>query len=230
MAGAGRAIDRVANARRVAELVQLRADGMKRLSAQDYRNAGARHRIEPAALHAFADVESASAGFGSDGRAVILYEPHLFSRETGGAWDGYSPGGVICSYPKWVPPSKKPPGCDFHPYQLDQSGRWGLLAFAAELDFEAALKSCSWGAFQVLGKWHAVLGYPTAWHFVVAMHEGEHAQLDAALGYLAANDVLDAMRKGDWRKVIKAWNGPGQVDHYLGLFTRRLAERRKSYA
>ena len=102
--------DRVAAARRVAELLNLRATDTRRLSQQDYRNAGARHRIEPAALHAFADVESAGAGFGPDGRAVILYEPHMFSRETGKRWDGYSPGGMICSYPKWVPPGEKPKG------------------------------------------------------------------------------------------------------------------------
>ena len=203
---------------------------MQRLGPQDYRNAGARHGIEPAALHAFADIESNGAGFTKEGRAVILYEPHVFSRLTKGQWDGYAPAGVVLSYPKWVPPGQRPVGCDFHPYQLDQIGRWGLLAFAAELDFEAALKACSWGAFQILGQNHAVIGYPTAWHMVVAFHEGEQAHLDAAVAFLAANDVLTAMRKGDWARVITVYNGPGQVKLYLRKFTERLAERRKAYA
>ena len=230
MAGAVRVTDRVANARRVAQLVQLRASDTRRLSQQDYRNAGAKHGIEPAALHAFADIESNGAGFASDGRAVILYEPHIFSRETGGQWDGYAPAGMVCSYSKWVPPGKRPPGCDFHPYQLDQLGRWGLLAFAAELDFEAALKACSWGSFQILGKNHAVIGYPTAWHMVVAFHAGEHAHLDAAMAFLAANDVLGAAKRNQWERVITVWNGPGQVKLYLRKFMERLAERRKAYA
>lgn len=229
MTGAG-VRDRAAAARRVGELVRLRASSMQRLGPQDYRNAGARHGIEPAALHAFADIESNGAGFTKEGRAVILYEPHVFSRLTKGQWDGYAPGGVMLSYPKWVPPGQRPVGCDFHPYQLDQVGRWGLLAFAAELDFEAALKSASWGAFQILGQNHAVIGYPTAWHMVVAFHEGEQAHLDAAVAFLAANDVLDAMRKGDWARVITVYNGPGQVKLYLRKFTERLAERRKAYA
>lgn len=227
----GSASDRLASARSVAELINLRATDMRRLTQQDYRNTGAKHGIEPAALHAFADVESAGAGFTADGRAVILFEPHLFSRETGGQWDGYQIGGVPCSYAKWVPPKGKlPSGCEFHPYQLDQVGRWGLLAFAAELDFEAALKACSWGAFQVLAKWHAALGYPTAWHYVVALHAGEQTHLDVAVSYLMANDALDAMRKGQWRRVIGIWNGTGQVDHYLKLFMGRLEQRRKAYA
>jgi hypothetical protein len=230
MGGAANSSDRVAAARRVGELVRLRAVDPRRLGPQDYRNAGAKHGIEPAALHAFADVESAGAGFGKDGRAIILYEPHIFSRETRGQWDGYAPAGMVCSYPKWVPAGKRPPGCDFHPYQLDQQGRWGLLAFAAELDFEAALKACSWGSFQILGKNHAVIGYPTAWHMVVAFHSGEQAHLDAALAFLAANDVLAAARKGQWERVITVWNGPGQVKLYLRKFMERLTERRKAYA
>jgi hypothetical protein len=227
---AGQVRDRVAAARRVSELVRLRAIKTDRLTQQDYRDAGQRHGIEPAALHAFADIESNGAGFGPDGRAVILFEPHIFSRDTRGQWDGYAPAGMVLSYPKWCPPGKRPPGCDFHPYQLDQGGRWALLAFAAELDFEAALKACSWGSFQILGKNHAVIGYPTAWHMVVAFHAGEHAHLDAAVAFLAANDVLGAARRGQWEHVITVWNGPGQVKLYLRKFLERLAERRKAYA
>jgi len=231
MAGAGRTNDRVASARRVAELIQLRCADMRRLGPQDYRNAAARHGLDPAALHAFADIESNGKGFSSDGRGVILYEPHIFSRETRGQWDGYQIGGVSCSYPKWVPMGGKlPPACEFHPYNLDQLGRWGLLAFAAELDFEAALKACSWFGFQILGRNHSVLGYPTAWQFVLAGHEGEHASLDMAIAFLIANDVLDDFRRKEWRRVITVWNGPGQVDSYLKKFNTRLAERTKAYA
>lgn len=226
----GQVIDRVATAQRVSALVRLRAKKTERLTQQDYRDLAAKHKIEPAALHAFADIESNGAGFGPDGRAVILYEPHIFSRETRGQWDGYSPAGMVLSYPKWCPPGKRPPGCDFHPYQLDQGGRWALLAFAAELDFEAALKACSWGVFQILGKNHAVIGYPTPWDMVVAFHEGERTHLEGAIAFLMANDVIDAARRGRWERVITVWNGPGQVKLYLRKFSERLAERRKAYA
>lgn len=239
MTNARKPTDRLAAARRVAELISLRATDANRLTAQDFRNAGAKYRIEPAALHAFADVESSGGGF-KDGRAVILFEPHIFSRETRGQWDGLAQivrtdGDVTIkceiSYPKWIPlKGVQPEKTVLHVYQLSQLERWGLLAFAAELDFEAALKACSWGSFQILGQNHAVIGYPSAWHMVVAFHEGEQAHLDAAVAFLAANDVLDAMRKGEWARVITVYNGPGQVKLYLRKFTERLAERRKAYA
>lgn len=229
-------IDRAANAQRVAELISLRGEDTRRLGQQEFRNAGKRYGIEAAALHAFTDVESSTGGFMSDGRLVPLYEPHIFSAETGGRFDRYEDvdincAGVLVSYRKWVPPhGKLPPGCEFHPYNLDYLGRWGLIAFAAELDFEAALKATSWGAFQLLGRNHAELGYPTAWHFVCSLYDGERSHLDAAISYLISRDVLDAMRKGRWREVITAWNGPGQVDRYLSIFLKRLEERRKAYA
>lgn len=227
MADAG--LDRVAAARRVADLMSLRAQDSRRLSQQDYRNIGVKHGIEPAALHAFADVESAGAGFGPDGRALILYEPHVFSRLTDGEWDGYDPGCGVCSYPKWVPPGKMPPGGGMHPYRLGQLERWGMLAFAAEKNFDAALKACSWGAFQILGQNHAIIGYPNVWQMVVAFHAGERVHLDAAIAFLMANDVMDAMRLQQWDRVITVWNGPGQVKLYLRKFMERLAERRKAY-
>jgi hypothetical protein len=240
MTSARKPTDRLAAARRVAELIGLRAEDPRRLTAQDYRNAGAKYGIEPAALNAFADVESSGGGFADGGRAVILFEPHIFSRETRGQWDGLAQivrtdGDVTIkceiSYPKWIPlKGVQPEKTVLHVYQLSQLERWGLLAFAAELDFEAALKACSWGAYQILGRNHAVLGYPTAWHFVVALHAGEHAHLDAAIAYLMSRDVLGNMRKGDWRPVIKAWNGDGQVDRYLKLFLARLEQRRRAYA
>lgn len=217
-------------ARRVAELIGLRAGDTRRLSQQDFRSAGARHGVEAAALHAFADIESGTSGFTPDGRLVPLFEPHLFSRETRGQYDGQTIDGVCISYPKWVPAGGKLAWGQRHAYTLSFVDRWSLIAFAADLDFEGALRATSWGAFQILGKWAQTLGHASAWHFVVSLYEGERAHLDAALAYLAANDALDAMRSGDWRKVVTVWNGPGQVDAYLAKFERRLIERRKSYA
>lgn len=226
-------VDRNANARRVAELITLRAGDPRRLTEQDYKNAGKRYGIEAAALHAFADVESATGGFAQDGRLMVLFEPHIFSRETGKKFDGCQIGGCAVSYPKWIPAGKGkplPPACEFHPYSLDQIGRWGLIAFAAEMDFDAALRAVSWGAFQIMGFNHKVLGYPTPWHMACALYDGEHAHLDAAIRFLVSRDVLADMRAGRWRPVIRAWNGDGQVDHYLAVFTKRLDARRRAYA
>jgi len=232
-AAKARGQDRNVNARRVAELIQLqRPPGDSGLSEQQYRNEAARYGINPAALHAFSDVESGGEGYTSNGRLKIMYEPHIFSQLTNKVYDGVPAGdyGVSCSYPSWCKPPKCPVGCRVHPYSLDQEARWGVLAFAAELNFEAALGACSWGAFQILGKWWKQLGYPTVWHFVVQMNNGgSAAHLNAAMRFLQYNGVIDEMKRGEWSKVIEAYNGGGNVDVYLPRFLERLKERSKLY-
>lgn len=225
------------NARRVAELIQLRVNPLiPPLSEQGYKNEAARYGIRPEALHAFADVESQATGSTVMGRLPILYEPHVVSRNSFHLHDWWEvPGmGVVCSYPRWYNPRKKseaiPPNCSRHPYNLKMEERFQLLAFMAEINFDAALAGCSWGMFQVLGENWKALGYASVWHFVVEMCDGgEPAQLNAALRFLDHKDVLDDMRKGNWATVIEAYNGPGQVDDYLPRFLRRLSERRKLY-
>lgn len=226
------------NARKVSELINLRVNPLiPPLTEQQYKNEGERYNQEPAALHAFSDVESNGQSSTPTGRLVILYEPHVMSRCSAHVHD-WEPGpegsGVVISYPKWYDPRKPktaiPPKCTIHPYDLKMEARWGVLAHAAEINFEAALMGASWGAFQVLGENWRVLGYPSVWHFVVSMYDGgEPAQLNAAIRFLDHKDVLDDMRKQNWGAVIEAWNGSGQVDYYLKLFLARLKVRREQY-
>jgi hypothetical protein len=222
------------NAKMVGELINLRVNpACKPLVEQDYKNEGPRYGVEPAALHAFADVESNASGQTVDGRLPILYEPHINSRCSFGKYDwrdGPYGMGVVISYPKWYSRKKMPPRCTIHPYQLSMLDRWVLLSFAAEIDFSVALQSCSWGAFQVLGMNWKALGYASPWHFVVSMYDGgERAQLNAAIRFLDHKDVLDDMKKNNWGPVIEAWNGTGNVDEYLPRFLSRLKVRREQY-
>ena len=225
--------DRNLNARRVAELIRLHKNGWQPLQEQDFKNQGSRYNVEPAALHAFSDIESEGNGYTEDGRLKILYEPHVVSRNTFHLYDFMEPQpvcGVVVSYPNWCKPGKLPPKCTKHPYNLSQEERWGLLAFAAELDFEGALKGCSWGTFQILGENWKALGYASVWHMVVSFYEeGEVAQLNSAIRFLDYKDVLDDMRRGEWDNVIAAWNGTGNVDVYLPKFLSRLRARRFIY-
>ena len=63
------------------------------LTAADFARAAKNLNVEIAAIRAVAEVEAAGAGFLPDGRPAILYEAHVFHKETGGkhagatAWD-----------------------------------------------------------------------------------------------------------------------------------------------
>jgi hypothetical protein len=109
---------------------------MTKLTEQDYAAAAELLGCEIAAIKAVAEVESHGEGFYPDGFPTILFERHKFHKFTNGRFDqshpeisnslagGYGPGG-------------------------QNQQRKFKLAFT--LDPIAAMKSCSWGKFQIMG-------------------------------------------------------------------------------
>src|SRR6266571_7161182 len=124
-------------------------------------------------------VETKGCGFLPDRRPQILFERHIFHRETGGAYDetapevsnasagGYGPGGA---------------------HQYDR------LAQAIQLNRTAALRSASWGIGQVMGFNSTAAGYSDVETMVAAMVASEDEQLDAMLGCLASNRMDSVLR------------------------------------
>ena len=121
-----------------------------------YADAATELRCDVAAIHAVDSVESNGHGFAPDGRPIILFEPHVFSRLTQHRFDS-THGGV--SYPKW---GEKP-------YPKDQKARWDQMSYAGRLDRSAAYQAASWGRFQIMGFNHAACGFETVDTFVAAM-------------------------------------------------------------
>lgn len=168
------------------------------------------------AIRAVARVEAGREGaFLSTGEPVILYERHLFSRLTGGKFDRSHPD---LSIPKWSPKG-------YGKY----SEQHGKLARATKLDREAALKSCSWGLFQVLGSNHKATGHSTVQSFVTAMYRNVDEHLRMFVFYIYADDrLLRAIRELDWTSFARVYNGPAFATHnYHGRIAEAFVEERK---
>lgn len=83
------------------------------------------------------------------------------------------------------------------------------LAKAYRHDPAAALKSASWGAFQIMGFNHMAAGYQTVEEFVVAMCTSEKTQLTALGQFLRADQRLrKAVQGQDWQTIAAIYNGP----------------------
>ena len=159
------------------------------------------------ALRAVLAVESNGRGFDPATRLpVILYEPHVFHRLTGGIHDLDAPS---LSYPKWGE----------RPYPKSQAERWLQLQHAFAIDPDAALQSASWGLFQVMGFNCTDCGFASPWAFALAMSHGEGAQLDAAMSLMRHKGMLAPLKACDWPTVARLWNGSGQVDAYAAKLT-----------
>lgn len=160
-------------------LTNLRAP---KISPEDVARAAQALRVTDAHIRMIMQVESGPAGsFGPEGRPVILTEPHIFSRLTGRRFDTTHPS---LSYRTW---GKRP-------YPSTQAARYAVLVQMADLAFDEAFQSCSWGLFQIMGFHADALGYESGWAMAQAMATGEPAQLDALVRFIQVNRLDDELR------------------------------------
>ena len=160
--------------------------------------------VDPAWIWAVVDTESAGGGFLPDTRPKILYEAHIFGRETGHQWDGSHP-------------NISAPGWDRSLYGAAGAHQYDRLAEAIALDRAAALQSASWGMFQVLGlNWQAC-GAGSVEDFVARMCISEDNHLAAFAAFCEHGGLDRKLRAGDIGGFVEGYNGPGQVDYYAGV-------------
>ena len=157
----------------------------------DIESAAAGIGCAVAAVRAVIDVES-RGGFLSDKRPKILFERHYFSRLTGKRFDGQHPDIANPTYGGY----------------LGGTREYGRLEKAIELDRDAALKSASWGAFQIMGDNHAMVGFADVGDFVKAMVKDEAGQLDAFVAFVKSARLDDELIRRDWAGFARGYNGP----------------------
>jgi hypothetical protein len=182
-------------------IATLVAQSRTPLSVADYEAAASRLSCEREAVQAVVEVESGASGFAADGKPLILFEPHIFSRLTAHRFDGANPK---VSYPTW----------DASKYPRDQAGRWAQLREAYGLDPENALASASYGRFQIMGMNYSKCGFSKASDFVADMAKSEVRQLAAFEAFVRSSNIADELQRKDWAGFARVYNGPGQVDRY----------------
>jgi hypothetical protein len=181
------------------------------LTAQDFADAAQMLGVDVAAVRAVDSIESLGRGFHANGEPVILFERHKFHRHTGGRFDDHpdisspKPGGYGAS-----------------------SRQHARLREAVELDRDAALKSASWGRFQILGENYEQAGFDTLQSFINAMYRDERSQLMAFVRFVLNDPVMArALRQQDWVTFAERYNGPAQAKHN---YSGRLAQAHRRFA
>jgi hypothetical protein len=177
----------------------------ERLTDADFARAAAALDVEVAAIKAVAEVESAGKGFLPDGRPEILYEAHIFHKESKGAHaNAKDRRGVKLSSPTWNRALYGATGTAQHDRYED----------ARAFDADAANKACSWGLFQILGQNHAACGFDSSQAFVDALWTGgAPAHLDAFVAFIKANKLDAALRRKDWKSFAAEYNGPAYAQN-----------------
>ncbi|MEX0404118.1 N-acetylmuramidase domain-containing protein [Aquibium sp. LZ166] len=169
--------------------------------------------LEPAALLAVAEVESAGKAFATVGgrrEPLIRFEGHYFDRRLTGAKQAQARAAGLAS-PK--------AGGVANP--RTQAGRWDLLERACAIDRKAAWESVSWGLGQVMGAHWLWLGYANVEALVGEARSGVAGQARLMVRYIDKTGLRAAIERRDWAAFAKGYNGPAYKKH--GYDTRIAA-------
>lgn len=185
----------------------------------EYRRIADLINADPAVIEAIAVVETAGrTGFLADGRPRILYEPHVFGRNSGHQFTE--------SHPHL---SRR--GWDRHYRYGTLVEQWDKLNEAMVLHRDAAIKACSWGRAQILGENFWACGFVTPGEMFWACHSVA-GQRHMTLNFAVSNPrLIAAITSKSWHDIARIYNGSGYAQH--GYHTRlenayHLAKRRAS--
>lgn len=172
------------------------------LSEDDYKRAAASLAVQIKDIKTITKVEAPKGGFDTEDRPTILFERHKFYKYANGA-----------GYPEHLDISNPLAGG----YTYSNASEHSRLEKASNIDREAALKSASWGKFQIMGFNYLAAGFTALQDFINAMYAGEPEQLDAFVRFLKTDRhgrMVAALREHRWYDLAEDYNGPGNADAY----------------
>jgi len=192
-------------------------DFMAKIAWKDIEKAAKTLGLEPCALSAVCQVEADGDGFLPDGRPKILFEGHVFWKElkkVGIAPEQYAASNANILYPKWT-----------KAHYQGGAKEYDRLNRAKRIHEDAALKSASWGAFQIMGFNYAVCGCGSVQEFVEAMHGGYAGQLEMLGGFLKANNLIRHLNSRNWAAFARGYNGSGYTVNSYDVNLRQAYEK-----
>lgn len=179
----------------------------KRLVEQDFLNAAKILHVDVAVIRAVTEVESLGSGFLSTGQPKILFERHVMYRQIKPLMTASELLQVQSKHSNLVNPhgGGYATGATADIRGIAEHQR---LVAARKISNWSALKSCSWGMFQIMGFHWQLLGYASPVDFVLQMSESETKQLEAFCRFVQSNiQMLNALRVQDWEKFAQLYNG-----------------------
>lgn len=190
---------------------------MAKIPWSDIEKTAGRLGVEPCALSAVCQVEAAGDGFLPDGRPKILFEGHVFWKELKKA--GLDPAQYAAAqpdiiYPKWT-----------KAHYQGGVREYGRLDRAKRVHQDAALKSASWGAFQIMGFNYGLCGCGHVREFVEAVGGGYEGQLEMLGEFLKANNLVRHLKAKNWAAFAKGYNGAGYAQNQYDLKMRQAYEK-----
>jgi peptidoglycan hydrolase-like protein with peptidoglycan-binding domain len=169
--------------------------------------------VEAAALCAVVEVEGGSA-------TAILYEKHKFPGNIKACVGNKAAGPLIAEAKRQGLAVDRWLGRAQYKDQRSHAATVALLNRARKIHDEAATRSASYGAFQVLGSNFKASGFDSAIEMRAAFDGGLPAQIEGFINLADSMGVVAAVRRRDWKTVALKWNGKSYAEN---LYDKKLA-------
>lgn len=198
----------------------------KWLSEQNIVDFAAKHALEVPVVRAVYNVESGGVGFVGI-KPKILFEGHVFWKQLQDAGidpNSHAAGNGDILFAKWNPKS-----------YVGGLAEHQRLERACQINRPAALRSASWGLFQILGLHAESLGYADVEAFVAAMTQSEADQLEAFGHFITVNRfgkrrLIDCLKAHDWASFAAGYNGSGYKQNQYDIKLAQAYEKYKAMA
>jgi LysM repeat protein len=229
----------------------------KAITDEDWINASHKLECDEAVLKAFSEVESGGRNSfwrlnRGDGASIpaVLFERHYFSRLTGRRFDASHPDlswrtGYRTKKELGTSDKKMSDGkVDADDIYGDYASAYLRLINAFRLDPEAALKSCSWGKFQIMGDNFKLCGSRDIDDFIRSMCTSEMSQIDLICGFIQNKPAAwknvrkksqgkevtlwDAVKTKNWEAIAFNYNGPGYKTFEYDTKLKQAYEKHKA--
>lgn len=172
--------------------------------------------VDLASVLAVNEVESRGLGFVRDGMPIILFERHIFWRQL--VAHNIDPKPLSTKYPGIVSQSRGGYAGGMSEYTR--------LSVARSIFEPAALESCSWGLFQIMGFHWRMLGFESVEAFVDYQSAGEDNQFRTFVRFVKSDANLHkALVQKKWANFAKLYNGPAYADNLYDVKLSRAYQR-----
>ncbi len=206
------------------ELTPPIAINRMRLSEKDIADFAKAFNLEVPIVKAVQEVESSRSGFLPDNRPTILFEGHIFWREL--KKRGFDPETMVAGnenvlFPKFNRQFYE--GNEKEYIRLEKARNVG----DSPKILEAALASCSWGMFQIMGFNYKLVDAFDIIDYVTKAKRSEAAHLQAFGEFIISTKLLKPLREKRWADFARGYNGKNFA---VNQYDKRLASAYLKYS
>jgi hypothetical protein len=204
----------------------------------DFQNAANELGVPIAAVKAVQETETSGSGFAYTGRVRILFERHWMARFLSAKLPSAQYQKLALANSDII--NTTPGGYATGPTADARSiAEYTRFSRAFAIDADCAMKSASWGLFQIMGFNANFAGFknadgtPSTGPFVDAMKSNEQAQLLGFVSFIKTYNggaLWMAMKNKDWVTFARIYNGSANVAHYSQVIGTNFSNFSAMYA